>query len=323
MNPVNKLYRLHKAEEDRDEQHAEGRWRLWVDGKAILDRGWLHGPYEPPAAQPNAPARRDDVCPLLTLASSSSAVSTAPSTFVTTTRPPSSTLPTADPTTTRGHNPPGQPPGFTLPTPPHTSSVQVSDQDCKYPDHNGPETLPATDHTAISELSRRCSYVTVGLGPDCPPWKWSHKVPGAEYHAEISWVKGCQGPQLDLRSPTPELSCQQIMTDNFDHCQEHQGFGGSRQVGCLIYSAWLTAADFSDYYGTSAGGTTGDTGEDVSEDSGEPHAIPGNGWFPPGYDSNQDAPHQDDPNQHDASEDQPHGMPWGGGSEGWNHDYFD
>jgi hypothetical protein len=82
---------------------------------------------------------------------------------------------------------------------------------------------------------------------------------------------------MDVRNPTPELTCERILINNLEYCQNKHGIKGYLDVGCLRYITEMAPSISSSDYG-SAGGTTGDTGEDVSED-GPQHRPPG-GWPP-------------------------------------------
>jgi hypothetical protein len=316
LNPVNKVYHLRNRQLRREEYHAVGRWRVWVDGKAVMDQDWMYGPFLTPPTRPAGPVRRDDVCLLPTLASTSSAVSTSPSTLVTTTRPhtpsssespasttstdtssssssttssvsststssvteahnppgqpPGFTLPTAHPTTTRGHNPPGQPPGFTLPTAQPASSVPVSEQVCDYWDTTTSDNHPIMNHAAVMQLGKKCNWDTntprdkpMGRGDGELIWRVTNPARDTDYYASIKWKNGCEGPAMNVRNPTPELTCERIIINNLEKCQNKHGYRGYIEVGCLLYISEMTSSLPVTHYG-SAGGTTGDTGEDVS-----------------------------------------------------------
>ncbi|KAL2838577.1 hypothetical protein BJX68DRAFT_272521 [Aspergillus pseudodeflectus] len=331
LNPVNKVYHLSNRQLRREEYHAVGRWRVWVDGKAVMDQDWMYGPFLTPPTRPAGPVRRDDVCLLPTLASTSSAVSTSPSTLVTTTRPhtpsssespasttstdtssssssttssvsststssvtqthnppgqpPGFTLPTAHPTTTRGHNPPGQPPGFTLPTAQPASSVPVSEQVCDYWDTTTSDNHPIMNHAAVMQLGKKCNWDTntprdkpMGRGDGELIWRVTNPARDTDYYASIKWKNGCEGPAMNVRNPTPELTCERIIINNLEKCQNKHGYRGYIEVGCLVYISEMTSSLPATHYG-SAGGTTGDTGEDVSEET-DHHPIPAGGWPP-------------------------------------------
>ncbi|KAL4917207.1 hypothetical protein BDW62DRAFT_184381 [Aspergillus aurantiobrunneus] len=158
-----------------------------------------------------------------------------------------------------GKNPPGQPPGFTLPTyvPPKPSTtsaaptalpsgtgtlpldeMMVSQRECMVID-NWVHDPPKEEY--IKQLTDKCSTITEVLGVADEPIHW--KV-GTKIDAEIRWQEGCAGAGIEQnpRYPMEGYDCETLMRDNFkfEDCDEPvRGYGGYRIVGCLRYTAWM------------------------------------------------------------------------------------
>ncbi|CEL06463.1 hypothetical protein ASPCAL09640 [Aspergillus calidoustus] len=144
-------------------------------------------------------------------------------------------------------NPPGQPPSFTLPTPTKFSSetsipepdIAIDEQRCWKPELFDHEDV---NDVVVTELAEMCirGHITddhMSMGPTDEPRWWHNGDPSlAVGYAEITWVKGCEGPDQNPMYPAEGLSCRNILVDNWNTCQSaNGGAGGYRIVGCLRY----------------------------------------------------------------------------------------
>ncbi|CBF70112.1 hypothetical protein AN6134.2 [Aspergillus nidulans FGSC A4] len=226
-------------------QHvAVGRYRLWVSGTRVDDTEFWTFPHVPAQVQ-QRDVSYNEVCPMIT---SSSTASPNPSTFITT-------------TSVRPVNPPGQPPGFTLPTyvpPKPTNNAEgtlsanmdlVSERICFEEDDFVPAKLDQANVEDVAELCRDGQGPindNTMLGPDDERIEYSlasgnspHEEPW--YVVDVEWVKGCEGPAQNVHHPMVGRNCHQLIVDNFSmkNCKTKYGYGGSIVIGCLRYTSQL------------------------------------------------------------------------------------
>ncbi|KAL2845449.1 hypothetical protein BJY01DRAFT_247713 [Aspergillus pseudoustus] len=254
-------------EQGQNWQLAVGRWRLWVGGKEIVyvdfwdvsDIVNLDNTGGQAAVRVRQLDGHQGVCP-----ASFSSTTTTSSTLVTTTK--SSTTSTSTTTTTTktrplGHNPPGQPPGFTLPWP-HSTTTTATTTTTTTTDL--PTPLPATpldpitcledkninpdpiDMIMVQKLGDYCARGLIGddlnLGPGSKPVKFDSASPQGFpfYYVEITYVEDCPDRSLPRQNPEFPMAgytCTSIITEIFKlkTCKTKNGHGGELRVGCLRY----------------------------------------------------------------------------------------
>jgi hypothetical protein len=144
-------------------------------------------------------------------------------------------------------NPPGQPPGFTLPTPTKVTSetsvpepeIAIGEQRCWKQDLFEHKQVYDGVVNDLAELCIR-DLITedqISMGPDDKPLSWQNGIPSVTVgYAEITWVDGCVGPDQNPMYPADGLTCRNILFGNWEACQSaNGGAGGYRVVGCLRY----------------------------------------------------------------------------------------
>ncbi|KAL3471047.1 hypothetical protein BJX99DRAFT_263662 [Aspergillus californicus] len=262
------------------------RWRIWVAGRQKFTIEIPNNAQSYPLSGPAKKLQAGDsevVCPI-------SSTTTTRTTLVTTTRDSSTSveMATSHPQYGGGHpdtvtsypgletdtmNPPGQAPGFDLPT--ATSMSTTSDPPAPTDTSAPPDPLPK-DPSLVTEIeclenegwipakfnpmiihnlgqycSRGLKPNELSLGAGDPFIKWGEAT---EYHkpfywATIDFLAECEGPRQNSQFPMEGYNCADIITDIFKvkNCRTRFGFGGRRTIGCLKYEAWIQDGGSGDF----------------------------------------------------------------------------